>query len=292
MSNLKAMRACVEVAARGSFASAAREIGMSTSSVSRLVQELEDWLGCALFRRTTRHLTLTDTGEQYLKRCQDIVAATDDLYRDSKAASGLPRGQLNIAAAAYPMRKLVAPLVPSFLANYPEIRLSFQLQDKPIHLVEEGIDLAIRAGTLPDSAMIARKCTDVRICLTASPKFLSDNGRPKNLDELPLFPCLVDTVPDHKHRWPIGRRVNVHGPVTANDGEVIREMTLAGLGISLLPDFFVQDDIESGNLIELFPEELDDTLGVYALFPNRKSITPSARAFVDFMVENMGKKKR
>jgi DNA-binding transcriptional LysR family regulator len=289
MSNIRAMRAFVAVAKRGSFAAAATHLGISTSSISRLVHELEDWLGTALLRRTTRHVTLTDTGEHYLQRCREIVAATDELFQDAKASSDQPRGRLHVAAAAYPMRKRIAPLLPAFLAGCPDVQLRLHLHDKPVDLIAEGVDVAIRIGDLADSAMIARRCGDVTLRLSAAPAFLAKHGAPKSLDELPSFPCLVDTTPKHGHRWPIGRKIDVDGPVTANDGEIIRQMTLAGLGISYLPDFFVEDDIAAGRLFSLFPEQIVEKVGIYALFPARRQITAAARAFVDFMVENMGR---
>lgn len=224
MHNVKAMKAFVEVARRGSFAAAARHLKLSTSSVSRLVINLEDWLQTPLLRRTTRNLTLTDAGEQYLERCRDIVTAWDDLRKHAKARTELPHGRLHIAGAAYPMRKRIAPLLPQFLNRYPDVQLQLHLQDKPIDLIAEGIDIAIRIGELDDSSMIALKCGDVALKLTASPAFLKQHGSPGSLDELPSFPCLVDTTSRHGHRWPIGRRINVDGPVTANDGEIIRQM--------------------------------------------------------------------
>lgn len=286
MHNVKAMKAFVEVAKRGSFAAAARHLVVSTSSVSRLVIELEDWLQTPLIRRTTRSLTLTDAGEQYLERCRDIVTAWDDLHKDAKAHTELPHGRLHIAGAAYPMRKRIAPLLPRFLDNYPDVQLQLHLQDKPVDLIAEGIDIAIRIGELDDSSLIARKCGDVALKLTASPAFLNRHGSPGSLDDLPSFPCLVDTTPRHGHRWPIGRRISVDGPVNANDGEIVRQMTLAGLGISFLPDFFVEDDITEGRLVDLFAEALGERIGIYTLLPVRRQITPAARAFADFIAGN------
>lgn len=287
MSPVKAMRAFVEVARRGSFASAATQLKISTSSASRLVMELEDWLNTPLLRRTTRRLTLTDAGEQYLGRCADIVEATDNLQRDAEALAKQPAGRLNVTAAAFLMHKRIAPLLPAFMEKYPDIRLDLDLRDKPIDLIGEGIDVAIRIGHLADSAMIARKLGGIALRLTASPAFLDRYGTPETLDALPSYPCLVDTIPAHGARWPIGRRIKVEGPVSANDGEIIRRMTLAGLGISYLPDLYVEDDIESGRLVSLFADEIDDPVGIYALYPARKQITAAARAFVDFMTVRM-----
>jgi DNA-binding transcriptional LysR family regulator len=287
MDRVKAMRAFVEVARRGSFASAAKQLRISTSSASRLVMELEDWLNTPLLRRTTRRLTLTDAGEQYLERCADIVEATDNLQRDAEALAKQPAGRLNVTVAAFLMHKRIAPLLPAFLEKYPDIRLDLDLRDKPIDLIGEGIDVAIRIGHLADSAMIARRLGGISLRLTASPAFLDEYGAPESLDALPSYPCLVDTVPAHGARWPIGRRIKVEGPVSANDGEIIRRMTLAGLGISFLPELYVEDDIESGRLVSLFADEVDDPVGIYALYPARKQITAAARAFVDFMAIRM-----
>ncbi len=287
MYNVKAMKAFVEVAKLGSFAAAARHLKLSTSSVSRLVIDLEEWLQTPLLRRTTRNLTLTDAGERYLERCTVIVTAWDDLGKDAKTRTAQPRGRLHIAGAAYPMRKRIAPLLHGFLSAYPDVQIHLHLQDKPVDLVSEGIDVAIRIGELDDSSFIARKCGEVALRLTASPKFVEQHGVPKSLEDVPSFPCLIDTTPRHGRRWPIGRRVNVDGAVTANDGEIIRQMTLAGLGLSLLPDFFVEDDIVEGRLVSMFPDYLSETIGIYTLLPARRQITPAARVFADFVAENL-----
>jgi DNA-binding transcriptional LysR family regulator len=283
MDQVKTMRAFVEVARRGSFASAAKHLAISTSTASRLVMELEDWLGAPLLRRTTRSLSLTDAGESYLERCADIVEATDNLQRDAEALAEQPRGRLNVTTAAFLMRTRIAPLLPAFLEQFPDVRLALDLQDKPVDLVGEGIDVAIRIGHLADSAMIARKLGEILMRLTASPAFLEKYGTPETLDALPSYPCLVDTIPTHGGRWPIGRRNKVEGPVSANDGDLIRQMALAGLGISYLPDFHVEDDIVAGRLVSLFAGEIDDPIGIYALYPARKQITAAARAFVEFL---------
>lgn len=288
MNDLKAMRTFVEVARRGGFAAASAPLGMSTSSISRLVVELEDWLDTPLLRRTTRSVTLTDAGEQFLERCAEIVTAADDLQKDAQALNDQPRGKLSIAAAAYPARKRIAPLLPSFLQRYPEVRLNLHLQDKPINLIGEGMDVAIRIGHLADSSMIARRCGEVILRLTASPAFLEENGVPDTLDELPSYPCIIDMTASHGRRWPIGRQINVNGPVVANDGEIVRQMTVAGLGISLLPDFFVDEDIAAGRLKNLFADEIDERIGIYVLFPSRRQITAAARAFVNFLTERLG----
>jgi DNA-binding transcriptional LysR family regulator len=287
MNDLKAMRTFIEVAKRGGFAAAARQLEMSTSSVSRLIVELEDWLGTSLLRRTTRSVTLTELGEQYLERCTAIVSAADDLRIDAQEHAHRPRGKLVIAVAAYPARKRVAPLLPEFLERFPDVEIELHLKDQPINLIDEGVDVAIRIGHLADSSMIARKCGEISLKLVASREFIDKHGAPTNLDELPSFPCLVDMTPAYGRRWPIGRQLNVKGPVRANDGEIIRQMTLAGLGLSLLPDFFVDKDIDAGRLESLFPDDIDQRIGIYAVFSSHKQMTVAAREFVDFLSEKL-----
>ena len=287
MHNVKAMEAFVEVIRLGSFAAAARRLNLSTSSISRLVNDLEDWLQTPLLRRTTRNLTLTDAGEIHLQTCKQIVTAWNDLGEQARTCAGTPRGKLHIAGAAYPMRLRIAPLLPRFLQLYPKVQLELHLHDNPLDLVGEGIDVAIRIGALEDSSLIARKCGDIYLKLVASPGFLKRHGSPQSLGELPSFPCLVDRTARLGSRWPIGRPVQVDGPVLANDGEIIRQMALAGLGIALLPDFFVERDIENGCLVDLFEDQLDERLGIYTLLPVRKQITPAARAFADFIAKSL-----
>jgi DNA-binding transcriptional LysR family regulator len=283
MTNVKAMKAFVEVARNGSFAAAARKLGLSTTSVSRLVHDLEDWLQTPLLRRTTRSLTLTDAGDLYLIRCEHIVSAWNNLELDAKAGTAQPRGRLHIAGAASPMRKIITPLLPEFLAKFPEVKIELHLKDAPVDLITEGIDVAIRIGDLQDSAMIARKCGEVRLKLTASPEFMVRHNMPETVDDLAGLPCLADKTARRGRGWTIGRNIHIDGPIAANDGEIIREMTLAGLGISLLPDFFVEEDIQTGRLTDLFPGDLNERIGLYTLLPVRRQITPAARAFADYI---------
>jgi DNA-binding transcriptional LysR family regulator len=291
MNDLKSMRAFVAVARHGSFVAAAKRLGISTSSVSRLIMDLEDWLGTPVLRRSPRQVALTDAGERFLDRCIGILGDVDSLKEDAVALTGTPRGTLNVAAAAHPMQKRISPLIPEFLEMYPDISLNFHLQNEQVDLIAEGIDVAIRIGDLSDSALISRRCGETKLLLTASPGFIDKHGAPETLQAVPSYPCLSDMIASFGRRWPIGRSVEVDGPVSANDGEVIRQMTLAGLGISFLPDFVVEDDIEEGRLISLFPDETNVRLGFYLLYPATRSITSAVRVFVDFISQNLRPQK-
>ncbi|WP_323794751.1 LysR family transcriptional regulator [Nisaea sp.] len=287
MNDLKAMRTFVEVARQGSFAAAAKALGLSTSSTSRLVINLEEWLGVQLIRRSPRQVVLTEAGTRFLERCTEIVNATDDLKHEAQGLQERPAGVLNIAAAAHPMRRLIAPLVPIFLQRYPEISLNIRLQNEQIDLLAEGIDVAIRIGHLSDSSLIVRKCGEVVVHLTASPEFIAQHGMPPSIDRVRDYPCLSDMAPSYGRRWPIGQGGEFEGPVTVNDGEIVHQMTLAGLGISLLPDFFVRDDIVAGRLVDLFPEEINFRFGMYLIYSATRNVTPAVRAFVDFIAASL-----
>jgi DNA-binding transcriptional LysR family regulator len=287
MDHLKNLRAFVAVARCGGFASGARELGLSTSSISRQVAELEDWLGTDLLRRTTRRLSLTDPGSRFLQRCEDILENFDDLKREARALEAEPQGILKITASAFPARHLITPHLPAFLRRFSRIKLRMALEDEAIDLVEEGMDLAIRIGRLPESQLVSRKIGEIRLLLTATPQFLSQNREPKAVEDLRQLPCLVDTIPGHQERWPLGKGIRVDGPLFANSGEMIREMTLADLGVSLLPDFFVERDVREGRLVRLLEEELPDPVGIYALYPPRRQISSGARAFVEHLTNEL-----
>ena len=287
MNELQAFRTFAEVARQGSFAAAARSLNLSTTSVSRIIRELEDWLGTPVLRRTPRAVALTDPGEQLLEHCVDIVGATDRLRDNAREWMDAPSGVLRIAAAPFPARRRIAPILPAFFERYPDVRLELLLDDRPADIVAQGIDVAVRFGQLENSSLKARKCGEIRLALTASPDFIAQHGAPTSLNNVPSYPCLVDSVPGYGRRWPIGRRINVSGPLIANDGDFIRQVTVAGLGISLLPLFFVEEDIAAGRLVELFPGEIDQRYGMYCVYQSTGRITAAARAFIDFMVEEL-----
>ena len=274
----------LEVARLGSFSGAADKLDLSTSSVSRQVNEFEEWLGAPVFQRTTRQVSLTSAGEFFIDRLQRIVFDIDSLREEAKTLVQSVRGRLRITSALYYTRHRITPHLKGFLERYPELQVEFVLSDSTTDIIGEGIDLAIRIGQLPDSSLVSRKIDNVRLILTASPSFLKRHGTPTKPTDLTEMPCLVDTVPAHGKYWPIGKKVRVNSVIEANNGEMIRDLSLQGLGISYLPDFFVDDDLESGKLVQVLPEFEPDEVGVYAVFPPRRQISPNARAFVDWLI--------
>lgn len=291
MDKIKAMQVFVEVAKMEGFSAAARQLHISTTAVSRYVMELEDWLGVQLFNRTTRHLGLTEAGRAYLDRCTHIVDDVENLERTSRDLKENPQGKINVTAPVFMGRQFLSPILPEFLERYPGIRINLQLVDRYVNLVDEGFDVALRIANLPDSNLISRKLGDMCMVMVASPSYLEIHGAPESVDDLDRFNCIVDSVADYQERWPlsndkgqVGFKVNSN--LSINNGELVREMALAGLGITLLPDFFVARDIKAGKLVPVLTGSLDKRGTISAIYPQSRHLSSSVRVFVDFLVEH------
>ena len=282
----------IEVAKQQGFAPAARALDLSTSAVSRYVIDLEDWLGVQLFQRTTRKLSLTDAGKAYLARCQRVVAEIDDIKQTASEQQAEPQGVLRISAPLFIAKTCIQDLLPGYLDYYPHVDVEIVAVDRYVDLIEEGFDLAIRAGELQDSTMIARKLMDVRLLLVASPAYLKQYGMPKTIAELKNHNCLVDTAASYVNHWPITERKNqkpfiAHGRVRVNNGEIARSLALVGVGIALLPAFFVTEDIQKGQLVSFLASKVQFDAGLFAVYPQRRHLSPNVRSFIDYLVEHI-----
>ncbi len=273
----RSMRLFVEVAEEGSLAAAGRRMGVSSPSASRLLKDLEDWIGQPLVRRSTRHLSLTELGERYLPRCVEIVESTKALKSNLSKHAGQPTGNLRVTVAGILARRVVAATIPKFLAENPSVTVHLDTTDQPIDLMAEKMDLAIRVGHLDDSSLVSRKIFEIRLVLVASPEFFNRHAQPTKVSELFDVPCLIDTVPQYGARWPFLRGRKVRGPVEISDGEIIRDLALAGMGIAYLPEILVETELSDGLLVEVLPGISTETLGIYAVFPPHEYISAAAR---------------
>jgi DNA-binding transcriptional LysR family regulator len=271
----------VTVAEQGSLSAAGKRLGISSPSASRLLLDLENWLGQPLVRRSTRHLSLTELGERYLPRCIEIVESTEALKSNISKHSGRPTGKLRVTAAGIVARHVLAETIPNFLAENPSVTLHLDTTDDVIDLLSAKMDLAIRIGHLENSSSVARKISEIRMVMVASPSFFMNYVKPTKPSQLSDLPCLIDTVPRYGARWPFLHGKKVKGPVAVSDGEVIRNLALSGLGIAYIPEILVKADLRDGKLIELLPDASTETLGVYAVFPPREYITAAAQVFAD-----------
>jgi len=287
-----AMRAFNSVADHGNFAAAARDLGMSTSSVSRHVMELEDELGVRLFNRTTRRLSLTEQGRRYHERSAVILDDLDDLHTMTQDSQAKPTGRLQITASQTIGESWIVPLLPKFYGQFPDIVIVFDITDRVVDLVEEGFDAGVRSGELKESSMIARKLMDVSYIACASPEYCKDNGIPEDLKQLPDHKCIQYTHPTKSwETWWFDKdgkeyHTEIEGIIAVNNTWAVRDLMLAGMGIGYVPDYVVDQDLAEGRLIRLFADYDASVDPVHVVYPHKRHLAPKTRAFVDFLVEN------
>ncbi|MEW8139137.1 MAG: LysR substrate-binding domain-containing protein [Candidatus Thiodiazotropha endolucinida] len=291
MNILKGMTVFAEVVNQQGFAPAARALNLSTSAVSRHVFELESWLGVQLLQRTTRKLSLTEEGAMYLDRCNQVIADVDDIKNAALHRRAEPQGPLKLTAPVFIAKECLQELLPGYLNTYPKVSVELTAVDRFVDLVEEGFDLALRAGDLADSTLVARRLMDTKLVLVASPAYLASNGTPKTAVELKAHNCLIDTVSGYGDRWPVGGRSNsrttVQGNVRANSGETVKALALAGLGIALLPHFMVMKELHKGHLTSFLDEHIQLSAGLYAVYPQQRFVSANVRTFIDYLITHL-----
>ena len=293
MDQLRQIEAFAAVVQNGSFVKAAERLGLSKAVVSRLVMELEAQLGTRLLNRTTRRLSLTDTGSDYFERCRQIL---DDLAQANAAASATtaqPAGRLKINAPLTFGNLHLAPLWGEFLKAYEKIELDVTLSDRLVDLVEEGFDLAIRISVGPglaSSSLVARPLSSDRTILCASPGYLRRAPPIRALSDLASHSVMAYAYWSGGDVWtfdgPQGREaVTVHPRLRANSGDTCRAAALADQGVILQPGFLVGPDVKAGRLVELLPGYSGPTLAIHAVYPSRQHLSGKVRAMVDFLAE-------
>jgi len=284
MDRFAAMQAFARVAESGSFSAAARQLRQSKSLVSRQVADLEANLGVRLIQRTTRSLSLTEAGLAYYDKAQRILAELEEAELAIGQLQANPRGRLRVAAPMSFSILHLAPALPDFLARYPEIDIAIEMNDRVVDLLEEGFDLALRIGRLADSRLLARKLAPMRRVIAASPDYLARFGSPQKPQDLKQHRCLCYSNRGVAEEWRfIGQSVEVKGRVHANNGDLLREMALNGLGIVDLPIFLVEDDLRSGALMPLLEDFLKQDGGLHAVYPRAPYLAPKVRVFIDFL---------
>ncbi len=287
-----AMRVFNAVASHGNFAAAARDLGMSTSSVSRHVMELEDELGVRLLNRTTRRLSLTEQGRQYHDRSTGILDDLDDLNSITQDSQEKPTGRLRVTASLTLGESWIVPLLPRFYEQYPDIVIILDISDRVVDLVEEGFDVGIRSGDLKESSMISRKLMEVKYIACASPGYCDTNGMPRELKELASHRCIQYSHPAQEwETWWFDlkgkeHRVEIEGIIVVNNTWAVRDLMINGMGIGYVPDYVVERDIEKGRLVRIFSDYDASVDPVHVVYPHKRHLTTKIRAFVDFLVDN------
>ena len=284
------MRTFASVIEMGSFVRAADTLSMSKAAVSRYVSDLESRLGVRLIQRTTRKLSLTEEGEVFYARCKEILAGLVEAEAEISLRTGQAVGQIKISAPVSFGILHMASLWGVFISQQPKISLDITLSDRVVDLVEEGIDVAIRIGRLPSSTMISRKLATTRMVLCASPAYLRRTGKPKKLADLTDHAVLAFSYWSGGDEWqfegPLGTEsVKVKPRMHANSGDTCRGGALEHQGIILQPTFLVGTDLQSGALVEVLPQYKSIELGIFAVYPSRKHISPKIRLLIDFLVD-------
>jgi DNA-binding transcriptional LysR family regulator len=284
---MKVFSAVVEA---GSFTGASHLLDMSKAAVSRYVAELEERLGVRLLHRTTRKLSPTTEGEIFHARCRELLDNLDEAEAEITSRSGEASGLLKVNVPVTFGLMHLAPLWPALLARYPKLELDITLSDRVADLVEEGFDLAVRIGQLPASSLISRKLASTRMVLCASPDYLQRRGEPAHPDQLLQHDVISYSLFSSGENWsftgPDGQvSVKVAPRVRTNSGDTCRAAALHHQGVVLQPTFIVGADLAQGTLREIMPGYRSIELGVYAVYPTRKFVSPKVRLLIDFLVE-------
>jgi DNA-binding transcriptional LysR family regulator len=290
MDRFEEMRVFTAVIDTGSFVGAADALGMSKAAVSRHVAELESRLGVRLLHRTTRKLSLTPEGETFHARCRELLEGVQDAEAEITSRSGEATGVLKVNVPFSFGLLHLAPLWTEFMARHPKLTLDVTLSDRVVDLVEEGFDMAVRIARLPNSSLVSRKLAATRLVLCASPEYLRAHGTPAHPSELAQHEVLVYSWLSMGEAWeftgPDGPvSVTVQPRLRTNSGDTCRVAALNHRGIVLQPTFMIGPDLEAGTLVEVLPGFRSLELGIYAVYPSRKHVSPKVRLLIDFLVE-------
>jgi DNA-binding transcriptional LysR family regulator len=292
MDRFQAISAFTRVVEAGSFAQAAQRVGVSVSAVSRQVAELEAHLGTRLLNRTTRRLSLTETGRAFHERCVQLLADLDEAEHSAHAGTLTPRGTLRLTAAVTFGARHLAPAIAQFLVRYPEMRFDIELSDRATDLVEEGFDVAVRIGNIGSQNLVGRKLGTTRLACCAAPSYLRRHGEPKAPEDLAAHVCLSYEYSPLRSTWPFRdrqgreRNVRIAGPVRANNGRFLEALAVEGAGICYEPDFIVGPDVRAGRLKPLLSGYVPAASNIYAVYPSRRHLSAKVRVFAGFLVEH------
>lgn len=289
MDRFSEIRAFVTVAEQGSFVAASERLGLSRAMVTKLVSALEARLGVRLMHRTTRRLSLTAEGESYLGEASALLGELDALDARLSQGATRPAGRLRVTAPVSFGQRFLGAAVTEFHHQHPDIDIELSLNDRRVDLVEEGYDLALRITRMGDSSLIARKLVSVSDVVCVAPSYLERRGTPQRPEDLAIHNCLIYTLTDQAGSWGFRdasgaeSRVRVQGSLRANNGDLLLDAAISGLGITLQPRFLLTDALARGQLVQILTEYRWMDLDLYAVYPVRRYVPGKVRVFVDFL---------
>ena len=294
LSNVHVLAAVVE---GGGFARAAEALGLTPSGVSRAIARLEARIGVRLLDRTTRSVNLTDEGRLFYASINPLVLGIEDAVTRAAGSSGSVRGRLRVNTDAFTSRLLLSPHIRRFLELYPQLSLELIARDQLGDLVAEGFDVAVRFGEPPSSSLVARKLIDTRIVTVATPDYLDRHGRPEKPADLSNHLCIQvrDPVTGQPFAWEFQRgrkliKVSTSGQLLLTDVGTILGTCLSGVGVAQIKALGIQELLDDGQLIDLFPDWPDERFPLNALYPSRHLPAAKVRAFIDFVMAAIGAK--
>lgn len=279
-----------------SFVRAAERLDLSTTAVSRQVAELESHLQTRLLQRTTRRISVTETGRSFYERCVQILADVDEAEREAMQEAAEPRGTIRLTASVNFGTHQLTPAIASFLARHPQVRFDVSLSDRIVDIVEEGFDLAIRIGTTGAENLVARKLGEMRLVPCASPDYIAKHGAPDSPEDLARHNCLTYEYA-LRNAWAFRdaagreRAVRVAGSLNSNNGDLNVAAAVQGVGIALEPDFIVGAQLKAGDLVPVLEAFVTPISPIYAVYPSRRFLPAKIRAFVDYLVERFSVRK-
>jgi DNA-binding transcriptional LysR family regulator len=281
---LESMSVFVAVVAAGSFSAASRQLRMPLPTVSRKVAEIESHLNAKLLVRSTRKLVLTEAGQAYVEDCRRILEAVTEAERDASGQYNAPQGELSITAPIVFGRLHVVPVVTDFLRAYARVDARLLLIDRPLSLIEDRLDLAVRVGPLPDSRLVASKVGQIRRVVCASPGYLEERGTPKTPQDLLKHECVTFAGLADAGSWTFRDHevVRVRSRLTTSTAEAAIDATLAGIGLTCTLSYQIAESVKAGRLVVVLRKFEPAPLPVSLLYVHASRITAKLRAFVDF----------
>ena len=293
--NLNEILIFMAVVDAGSFVAGGQSMGLSRSAAAKAVMRLEDRIGARLLNRTTRTLSLTDEGRVFYERGLQVLASVEEAEASMAGNGGTPRGILRLTVPDAFGRIMVLPLIQKYVATWPDVQVEVSFTDRLADLVEEGFDLAIRIGiTMPDTRLVSRVVAKYSAVLCASPAYLSKRGDPQNIDDLAAHDGLIFSSRNQKQGWRLRAeggpwtKAQIRSRLRFDSAEALRHCALAGLGIALLPDFLIKEDLGAGRLRQILPGLKTDEVKIVTLYPERRLLEARVRRFIDLMVEELG----
>ncbi len=291
MDRFQALTAFAKVVEAGSFVAAARRLDVSVSAVSRHVAELEAHLDVRLLNRTTRRLSLTESGGVFYEHCVQLLADLDEAEQSASASAVTPRGTLRLSASVTFGERHLAPAIGAFVERYPDMRFDVELSDRAVDLVEEGFDAAVRIGAIGSQNLVGRAVGTTSLVCCAAPDYLRRRGEPKRPDDLAGHECLTYEYASQRNTWPFrerdgsAREVKVSGAVHANSGRFLAALAAEGRGIAYEPDFIVGPDVRAGRLMPILRAFQPPPSTIQLVYPSRRHLSAKVRAFADFLRE-------